>query len=71
MYSQTLMNLANNMAFKKMSAMSFEEKYPIENIKRTVFKVEEMIENDIIPFHQSISNEKQILDIITKKYYRN
>lgn len=62
MYSKALVELVNNMAFKKMSAMSFEEKYPLENIQRTVKKTAEIIIEELIPIHQSMADDKKILD---------
>jgi hypothetical protein len=63
MYSKELFALTRDMAFKKMSAMSFEEKYPLVNIQRTVDRVKEIIETEIIPIHQEMSNEKKILNL--------
>jgi hypothetical protein len=49
MYSKQLLDLANNMAFKKMAAMPFEEKYPIERIQKCVESVDKIITDRIFP----------------------
>ncbi len=61
MYSQELMKLGNDMAFKKMAAMSFEEKYPLEKIKKTVTVVQEIITSEIVPCHNEMADEHKIL----------
>jgi hypothetical protein len=62
MYSKQLQILANNMDFKKMAAMTFEEKYPIENIKKTVDRAYEIILNELIPRNSSMADERNLLD---------
>lgn len=62
MYSKALIDLANNMAFKKMAVMIFEEKYPLNNIKQTVKRAEEIIVTEIIPSQQAMADERKILD---------
>ncbi len=66
MYSQQLIDLANNMAFKKMAAMTFEEKYPLERIQKAVNRVTEIIVNEVIPKNQSMNTEQKLLDFIIK-----
>ena len=61
MYSQELMKLGNDMAFKKMAAMSFEEKYPLEKIKKTVEVVQEIITSEVISSHNEMADEIKIL----------
>lgn len=65
MYSQELVDLANNMAFKKMAAMTFEEKYPALKIQKTVNRALEIISNEIIPNNQSMNSEQKLLDFVT------
>ena len=62
MSSRKLIELANNMKFKEMAALPFEEKYPIANIQKMAEVTESYIKNEIIPFHNSFIDEKQILD---------
>jgi hypothetical protein len=61
MYSKELLDLANSMSFKKMASMPFEEKYPLERIKKSVLACKNIIINEIIPFHNSIISVEQIL----------
>ncbi len=61
MYSAELIKLGNDMAFKKMAAMSFEEKYPLEKIKKTVTVVQEIITSEVIPIHNEMADEYKIL----------
>lgn len=62
MYSIQLIELSNMMRFKKMAEMSFEEKYPSDKIKKTVEVVKQGILSEIIPFHNTINNESDILN---------
>jgi hypothetical protein len=62
MYSKELIQLANNMAFKKMSALPFEEKYPMVKITNTVAFAKKQIVENIIPFHALYSTDDQILN---------
>jgi hypothetical protein len=74
MYSKALLDLANNMAFKQMSLMPFEEKYPAVRIQNTVNAVKTIIQNEILPFHQSISMEQILnakIDIIKNRLQQN
>ena len=61
MYSMKLMKLGNDMAFKKMAAMSFEEKYPLEKIKKTVQVVQEIITSEIVTCHNEMADEYKII----------
>jgi hypothetical protein len=63
MYSKELFALTRDMAFKKMAAMSFEEKYPLVNIQRTVDKVKEIIFSEILPVHKEMAFEEKILNL--------
>lgn len=67
MYSRKLIELANNMRFKEMAALSFEEKYPMENIKKTVDTISNFIKNEVVAFHNSILSEKDILESYIEK----
>lgn len=62
MYSQKLIDLAKGMKFKEMSALSFEEKYPMDKIVKTVEVVAAYINNEVIPFHDFYQEESQILE---------
>jgi hypothetical protein len=62
MYSRKLIELANGMKFKELAAMQFEEKYPLERIQATVRVVADFINNETVPFHNSIYNLNQILE---------
>ena len=62
MYSKELLDLANNMAFKKMSEMPFETKYPINRIENSANVVKKIILTEIIPYHQSVTSIEQILN---------
>jgi hypothetical protein len=66
MYSKQLLDLANNMAFKKMAAMSFEEKYPIERIQKCVERVENIITDRIVPNFNLYKSSNDFY-----KYYSN
>jgi hypothetical protein len=61
MYSKQLMLLANIMDFKKMAAMTFEEKYPLEKIKKTVDRAYEIILNELIPKNFFMADEEKLL----------
>ena len=61
MYSKELLDLANDMAFKKMSAMPFEQKYPMSRIEKSVVVVTQIILYEVVPYHKSIVSEAQIL----------
>lgn len=67
MYTRQLIELANMMRFKEMAAMPFEEKYPIENIKKTVEVVHQQIIQEIIPFHNTVHSEIDILNWYIQK----
>lgn len=62
MYSNQLIELANLMRFKEMAAMPFEEKYPMDKIIKTVEAAKQEIISEIIPFHNTINNEQDILN---------
>jgi hypothetical protein len=62
MFSKELLKLANNMNFKEMSKMSFEEKYPIGNIQRTVNWAKNFIYKEIIPNQNEMAFEQKLLD---------
>ena len=62
MYSKKLIELANLMRFKEMSAMPFEEKYPIENIRNTANIALKIVIDDLLPLQSIINNENDILD---------
>lgn len=62
MYSRNLLELANNMAFKKMAAMPFDEKYPPEKITKMVDRVAEIITAEVIPNNQKFNSEQKLLD---------
>lgn len=62
MYSLELINLANDMAFKKMAAMPFEEKYPTKKIENCANRVTEIITTEVIPINESMNSEQKILD---------
>ncbi|MCC7244989.1 MAG: hypothetical protein IT269_04890 [Saprospiraceae bacterium] len=73
MYSRKLIELANDMKFKEMAAMSFEEKYPMEKIAKTAEMVSKFILHEVVPFHNTYTDEKQILDfylLSAEKRYR-
>ena len=61
MYSKELLDLANDMAFKKMAEMPFGKKYPMVRIQNSVNVVKNIIITEIIPYHQSITSAEQIL----------
>jgi hypothetical protein len=66
MYSKELLDLANDMAFKKMSEMPFEKKYPIELIEKCVDTVYEIITTETI--HKLMqANEKEIIALRTQE----
>lgn len=62
MYSKKLIELANLMRFKEMSAMPFEEKYPIEKIRNTANIALKIVIDDLLPLQSIINNENDILD---------
>ena len=62
MYSKKLIELANLMRFKEMSAMPFEEKYPIEKIRNTANIALKIVIDDLLPLKSIINNENDILD---------
>ena len=67
MYSKELLDLANDMSFKKMSVMPFEKKYPMVRIENSARIVKDIIINEIIPYHKSVTSVEQILDEVIKK----
>lgn len=62
MYSSKLIELGNMMHFKEMAAMTFEEKYPMDKITKTVEVVRQGITYEIVAFHNTINDEKDILN---------
>lgn len=67
MYSPELLNLANNMAFKNMAALTFEEKYPMDNIRKSVNSALKIITGEIIPELSTKKLEQQLLDFRINK----
>jgi hypothetical protein len=53
MYTKAILDLANNMNFKALAALPFEEKYPIERINNCVATVEKYFINAISPFFEA------------------
>jgi hypothetical protein len=52
MYTQTVLDLANNMNFRALAKIPFEEKYPIVRIQNCVNKVETLLNDNAFPFFE-------------------
>jgi hypothetical protein len=50
MYTQAVLDLANNMNFRALAKIPFEEKYPIVRIQNCVNRVETLLNDNAFPF---------------------
>ncbi len=55
MYSEKMYQLFADVNLREMAKLSFEEKYPLEKIEHTSNVVFDIIENELIAFHQDIN----------------
>jgi hypothetical protein len=62
MYSQALLDLANNMNFKAMSKMPQDDKYPPDRILNSAKFVEDLIVNQVFPFFEKYKNTADIYE---------
>jgi hypothetical protein len=67
MYSQKTLDLANDMNFKALAQIPFEEKYPLPNILNCVNKVESLCLDHIIPFFEQNNAPNKVYQTLCKK----
>jgi hypothetical protein len=57
MYTQAVLDLANNMNFRALAKIPFEEKYPIIRIQNCVNKIEILLNDNAFPFFEKYGVE--------------
>lgn len=67
MHSQKAVDIANNMNFKELAKLSYEEKYPRKRIVSYSKIVIELIENTIFPFFKKYDALEKIYEVYTNK----
>jgi hypothetical protein len=57
MYTQAVLDLANNMNFRALPKIPFEEKYPIVRIQNCANRVETLLNENVFPFFEKLGVE--------------
>jgi hypothetical protein len=60
MYSYVVINLANNMNFRALAKISFEEKYPIIRIQNCINRVETLLNDNAFPFFKEYNTDLKV-----------
>lgn len=66
MYTQVVLDLANNMNFKALAQIPFEEKYPIARIQNCVNRVETLLNDNAFPFFEKYTTELKVYEVLCK-----
>jgi hypothetical protein len=57
MYTKAVLDLANNMNFRALAKIPFEEKYPIVRIQNCANRVETLLNENVFPFFEKLGVE--------------